>query len=97
MQILETETHVQLIQLHMTRLQIFFRQRMKKHRHDVLIEIFVDRLNIVYSKREDVVAEEQRKRSLRERSDERKQCTSSYLQTRKRTSFSRTELSSSFF
>jgi hypothetical protein len=38
MQILETETHVQLIQLHMTRLQIFFKQRMKKHRHDVLIE-----------------------------------------------------------
>ncbi len=40
MQILETETHVQLIQLHMTRLQIFFKQRMKKHRHDVLIENF---------------------------------------------------------
>ncbi len=38
MQILETKTHVQLIQLHMTRLQIFFKQRMKKHRHDVLIE-----------------------------------------------------------
>ncbi len=40
MQILETKTHVQLIQLHMTRLQIFFRQRMKKHKHDVLIEDF---------------------------------------------------------
>ncbi len=40
MQILETETHVQLIQLHMTRLQIYFRQRIKKHKHDVLIENF---------------------------------------------------------
>jgi hypothetical protein len=40
MQILETKTYVQLIQLHMTRLQIFFKQRMKKHKHDVLIENF---------------------------------------------------------
>ncbi len=40
MQMLETKTHVQLIQLHMTRLQIFFKQRMKKHKHDVLIESF---------------------------------------------------------
>ncbi len=40
MQILETETHVQLIQLYMTRLQIFFKQRMKKHKHDELIENF---------------------------------------------------------
>jgi hypothetical protein len=40
MQILETKTHVQLIQLHMTRLQTFFRQRMKKHKHDELIENF---------------------------------------------------------
>jgi hypothetical protein len=40
MQILEIKTHVQLIQLHMTRLQIFFKQRMKKHKHDVLIENF---------------------------------------------------------
>ncbi len=40
MQILETKTHVQLIQLHMIRLQIFFKQRMKKHKHDELIENF---------------------------------------------------------
>ncbi len=40
MQILESKTHVQLIQLHMTRLQIFFQQRMKKHKHDALIENF---------------------------------------------------------
>jgi hypothetical protein len=40
MQIFETKTHVQFIQLHMTRLQIFFKQRMKKHKHDELIENF---------------------------------------------------------
>ncbi len=40
MQIFETKTHVQFIQLHMTRLQIFFKQCMKKHKHDVLIESF---------------------------------------------------------
>jgi hypothetical protein len=40
MQILESKTHVQFIQLHMTRLQIFFKQRMKKHKHDELIENF---------------------------------------------------------
>ncbi len=39
-QILETKTHVQLIQLHMTRLQIFFKQCIKEHKHDVLIENF---------------------------------------------------------
>jgi hypothetical protein len=40
MQIFETKTHVQFIQLHMTRLQIFFKQRMKKHKHDELIKSF---------------------------------------------------------
>ncbi len=40
MQILETKTHVQFIQLRMTLLQIFFKQRMKEHKHDVLIENF---------------------------------------------------------
>ncbi len=40
MQILETRTYVQFIQLHMIRLQIFFKQRMKKHKHDVLIKSF---------------------------------------------------------
>ncbi len=44
MHILETETHVQLIQLHMTRLQIFFRQRMKKYKHDVLIKRFCQQI-----------------------------------------------------
>jgi hypothetical protein len=40
MQNLETKTYVQLIQLHMTRLQIIFKQRMKKHKHDELIKNF---------------------------------------------------------
>ncbi len=46
MQILETKTHVQLIQLHMTRLQIFFKQRMKKHKHDALIENFCRQIKL---------------------------------------------------
>ncbi len=61
------------------------------------LRIFVDKLNIVYSKREDVVVEEQKKRRLRERSNEHKRCTSSCLQTKEKTSFSRTKFSSSFF
>ncbi len=40
MQILEIKTHMQFIQLHVTRLQIFFRQHIKKHKHDELIENF---------------------------------------------------------
>jgi hypothetical protein len=40
MQMLEIKTYVQFIQLHMTRLQIFFKQCMKKHKHDVLIKDF---------------------------------------------------------
>ncbi len=61
------------------------------------LKIFIDELNIVYSKRENVVVEEQKKRWLRERLNERKRCTSSYLQTKKKTSFFRTKLSLSFF
>ncbi len=61
------------------------------------LRVFVDRLNIVYSKCEDVVIEKQRKRRLRERSNKRKRCTSNYLQTRKKTSFFRTKFLSSFF
>jgi hypothetical protein len=59
--------------------------------------IFVDRLNIDYLKRVNVVVEERKKRRSCERSDERKWCMLSCLQTRERTSFFRTELSSSFF
>ncbi len=61
------------------------------------LKIFVDRLSIVYSKREDVVVEKQKKRRLSEKSNERKRCTSSCSQTRQRTSFFRTKLSSSSF
>jgi hypothetical protein len=59
--------------------------------------IFVDKLNIVYSKREDDDVEKLKKRRSRERSDERKRCIISCLQTKKKTSFSRTKLSSNFF
>jgi hypothetical protein len=61
------------------------------------LKIFVDKLNIVYSKREIVVVEEQRKRRLRERLIERKRCTSSCLQTKERTSFFRTKFSLNSF
>jgi hypothetical protein len=97
MQILKIKTHVQFIQLHMTRLQIFFKQRMKKHKHDVLIKVFIDKINIVYSKCENVVVEKQKKRRLREKSNERKRCTLSCLQTKEKTSFFRTKFSLSSF
>jgi hypothetical protein len=61
------------------------------------LRIFVDRLNIDYSKRVNVIVEEQRKRRLREKSNERKQCTSSCSQTKEKTTFFRIKLSSSFF
>jgi hypothetical protein len=75
------------------------------------LKIFVDKLNIVYSKRENVVVEEekkrrqrenvvveeQKKRRQRERSNKRKRCTLNCLQTKKRTSFFWTEFSSSSF
>jgi hypothetical protein len=44
MQILETKTHVQSIQLHMTRLQMSFKQRMKIHKHDTLIRDFCEQI-----------------------------------------------------
>jgi hypothetical protein len=61
------------------------------------LKIFVDKLNIVYSKHESVVVEKQKKRSLRERLNEHKRCTSNCLQTKEKTSFFRTKLSSSFY
>jgi hypothetical protein len=67
MQILETKTHVQLIQLHMTRLQIFFKQRMKKHKHDELIENFCRQI-----KHRLFEARERRRRKAKETSIERK-------------------------
>ncbi len=67
MQILEAETHVQLIQLHMIRLQMFFRQRMKKHRHDELIESFCRQIKHRLSE-----TRERRRRKARKTSIERK-------------------------
>jgi hypothetical protein len=67
MQILETETHVQLIQLHMIRLQMFFKQRMKKHRHDELIEDFCRQIKHRLSE-----ARERRRRKAEKTSIERK-------------------------
>jgi hypothetical protein len=44
MQIFKAKTHIQFIQLHMTRLQISFKQRMKKHKHDTLIKKFCEQI-----------------------------------------------------
>jgi hypothetical protein len=43
-QILEVEIYVKFIQLHLTHLQINFRQRMKKKQHDVFISNFCSRI-----------------------------------------------------
>ncbi len=43
-QILEVEIYVKFIQLHLTHLQIKFRQRMKKKQHDVLIFNFCNKI-----------------------------------------------------
>jgi hypothetical protein len=61
------------------------------------LRVFVDKLNIVYSKRESVVIEKQKKRRLRERLNEHKQCTLNCSRTKEKTLSSRTKLSSSFF
>jgi hypothetical protein len=67
MQILEAKTHVQLIQLHMTRLQISFKQRMKKHKHDTLIKRFCEQIKHRLFK-----ARERRRRYIDETSTMRK-------------------------
>jgi hypothetical protein len=43
-QFLEIEIYVKLIQLHLTHLQIKFRQRMKKKQHDALIFSFCNKI-----------------------------------------------------
>ncbi len=58
---------------------------------------FVDKLNIVYSKREIDDVEELKKRRSRERSNERKRCMTNCLQTKERMSLFRTEFSSNSF
>ncbi len=67
MQILETKTHVQLIQLHMIRLQMFFKQRMKKHRHDELIKNFCRQI-----KHRSFETRERRRKKAKKTSIERK-------------------------
>jgi hypothetical protein len=67
MQILEAKTHVQFIQLHMTRLQISFKQRMKKHRHDTLIKNFCEQI-----KHRLFEARKRRRRNVDETSTKRK-------------------------
>jgi hypothetical protein len=67
MQILETKTHVQLIQLHMTCLQISFKQRIKKHKHDTLIKNFCEQIKHRLSE-----ARERRRRKVDETSTMRK-------------------------
>jgi hypothetical protein len=47
MQILEIEIFVKFIQLHLTHLQIKFRQRMKKKQHDALIFNFCNKIKVV--------------------------------------------------
>ncbi len=44
MQILETKIYVQSIQLHIIRLQMSFKQRMKNHKHDTLIKDFCEQI-----------------------------------------------------
>jgi hypothetical protein len=66
-QILEAKTHVQFIQLHMTRLQISFKQRMKKHNHNTLIKNFCEQIkNRLFE------ARERRRRDLDKTSTKRK-------------------------
>ncbi len=66
-QILEAKTHVQFIQLHMTRLQISFKQRMKKHKHDTLIKSFCEQI-----KHRLFEARKRRRRDVDETSTKRK-------------------------
>jgi hypothetical protein len=67
MQILETKTHVQSIQLHIIRLKMSFKQRMKNHRHDTLIKSFCEQIKHRLFK-----TRERRKRRVHETSAERK-------------------------
>jgi hypothetical protein len=72
MQILETKAHVQFIQLHMTRLQMFFKQRMKKYKHDVLIKNFCQQIKHCLFEARKRRHRKTKKRRLRERLNERK-------------------------
>ncbi len=73
-QILEAETYVELIQLHLAHLQIKFRQRMKKKQHDALISSFCNRIKSRLTAQRD-----RRRRRAVETSGERKQKWSAKL------------------
>jgi hypothetical protein len=67
-QILEIEIYVEFIQLHLTHLQIKFRQRIKKKQHDVLIFNFCNKIKSCLTTQRD-----KRRRRAVETSSERKQ------------------------
>jgi predicted RNA binding protein with dsRBD fold (UPF0201 family) len=67
-QILEIEIYVKFIQLHLTHLQIKFRQRMKKKQHDVLIFNFCNKIKNRLTTQRD-----KRKRRAVKTSNEKKQ------------------------
>ncbi len=73
-QILEIEIYVKLIQLHLTHLQIKFRQRMKKKQHDAFIFNFCNRIKNRLTTQRD-----RRRRRAVETSNERKQKWSTKL------------------
>jgi hypothetical protein len=67
-QILEIEIYVEFIQLHLTHLQIKFRQRMKKKQHDAFIFNFCNKIKSRLTTQRD-----KRRRRVAETSNERKQ------------------------
>jgi hypothetical protein len=73
-QILEVEIYVKFIQLHLTHLQIKFRQRMKKKQHDAFISSFCNRIKSRLTTQRD-----RRRRRAVETSNEKKQKWSAKL------------------
>jgi hypothetical protein len=85
-QILEVEIYVKLIQLHLTHLQIKFRQRMKKKQHDVFISSFCNKIKNNLTTQRD-----KRRRWVVKTSNEKKQKWSAKLakKMRKRTKWTK--------
>jgi hypothetical protein len=73
-QILEVEIYVKLIQLHLTHLQIKFRQRIKKKQHDAFIFNFCNKIKSRFTTQRD-----KRKRRAVKTSSEKKQKWSTKL------------------
>jgi hypothetical protein len=67
-QILEIEIYVKFIQLHLTHLQIRFKQRMKKKQHDAFIFNFCNRI-----KNRLTIQRDKRKRQIVKTLNEKKQ------------------------